>query len=465
MVASRFRKINTPLFTVLILCWLIICLFLLGQTSVLAEELEEEQEAGQETGEAEHLPLVWEAEKTGVLNRPSAILWDGDRLIKTGVFSIAFSFDFDSDPELDPDPDPDSGPDSDSETDTWKKRYAGALSTLSDLAWNGSSYVVVGDDGHIASSPGGEEWTGQESGTGERLRGISWNGSRFVVVGDKKTILVSTTGSRWNDRSFSGYSEDELERKLERIENEIEIIDRAIRRLNQQVDARLLQQQENERKRLENEQSRLEDLLDGEPAALHDVAWNGRLFAAVGDEGNIYTSSRGHSWTERRSSTVRDLYGITWGEGRFVAVGSGGRIVTSINGMHWQRVDSGTEENLYDAAWSSYEFAVVGEKGTILVSSCGLEWEQVEITVIEAEDENDKGKDENDETNNETKGEDKEEGFSKSLYSITWADHRFVAVGERNLVVQSEVMERDDPAAGEDADPEKSNEKEGPAVD
>ena len=51
-------------------------------------------------------------------------------------------------------------------------------------------------------------------------------------------------------------------------------------------------------------------------------------YVAVGDSGNILTSSDVTTWISRTSGTTNRLYGVTYGNGSFVTVGRSGTIFT-----------------------------------------------------------------------------------------------------------------------------------------
>jgi hypothetical protein len=80
--------------------------------------------------------------------------------------------------------------------------------------------------------------------------------------------------------------------------------------------------------------------------------WIVKLFVSVGEDGIIFTSSDGNSWTERTSGTSEDLYEVTYGNGLFVVVGEDGIIFTSSDGNSWTERTSGTSEDLFGVTYS-----------------------------------------------------------------------------------------------------------------
>ena len=76
--------------------------------------------------------------------------------------------------------------------------------------------------------------------------------------------------------------------------------------------------------------------LDGDARWLHDIAWDGTRFVAVGDGGSIMHSADGESWAKASATATEDrLLGVVWNGSRFVAVGNGGTIVHSADGDRW----------------------------------------------------------------------------------------------------------------------------------
>ena len=102
--------------------------------------------------------------------------------------------------------------------------------------------------------------------------------------------------------------------------------------------------------------------------------WIVKLFVSVGEDGIIFTSSDGNSWTKKRTSgTSEDLYEVTYGNGLFVVVGKNGTILTSSDKTTWTERDSGTSKYLRGVTYGNGLFVTVG-RGTILTSTDGTTW-------------------------------------------------------------------------------------------
>ena len=110
------------------------------------------------------------------------------------------------------------------------------------------------------------------------------------------------------------------------------------------------------------------------------------LFVTVGDNGIIFTSSDGISWTKRTSGTTKNLYGVTYGGGLFVTVGDNGTILTSSDGTTWTNTSTNKRttlgryfsqpdaNHLYGVTYGDGLFVTVGGDATIFTSSNGTTW-------------------------------------------------------------------------------------------
>lgn len=138
------------------------------------------------------------------------------------------------------------------------------------------------------------------------------------------------------------------------------------------------------------------------PSGFYAVTYGGGVFAAVGNRGCIFTSPDGETWTMRSPGAEANLRGVTHGQGRHVAVGNEGLVFTSADGAGWTRQPPPTTNNLRGVAFGAGRFVAVGEGGgirtNILASVDGMTWTR--------------------------------QGPSPaSLYSVTYAQGMFVAVG------------------------------------
>ncbi|MBS0346340.1 MAG: hypothetical protein JSR69_07750 [Proteobacteria bacterium] len=192
------------------------------------------------------------------------------------------------------------------------------------------SYVAVGDDGVIYSSPAyvsatALSWTQVRAASGTALNAALYALAKYVAVGDGGSVLTSTDTTTWAAAT------------------------------------------------------------SGTTAKLNALATNSSIVVAVGANGTILHSSDGTTWTAATLvPTTNDLYGVTYSAlGLWVAVGANGTLLTSSDGATWTAGNSGTTATLKAAASMStvttsgsttYSIVAVGAGGVILSSTTGTAW-------------------------------------------------------------------------------------------
>lgn len=105
-----------------------------------------------------------------------------------------------------------------------------------------------------------------------------------------------------------------------------------------------------------------------------DVAFGGGIFARVGFDGLIATSSDGVTWTDRDSGSTEDLNSIAYSGDRFVAVGDSGTVLISDDGVTWNLHDAGTNASLKNVAAEGNRILAEYGLRSVLVSVDGLSW-------------------------------------------------------------------------------------------
>jgi hypothetical protein len=196
---------------------------------------------------------------------------------------------------------------------TWNRVLPIQTNFLEGAAYGNGSFVVVGGNGMILTSPDGISWTQRGGGTPNNFRGIARAPAGFVAVGNQGAVWASADGFAWTNRG-------------------------SITTNN-----------------------------------LRAIAFGADTLVTVGDEGAIFTSSNGVVWTARSATTV-SLYGMHYGNGQFIAVGDGGTILVSSNGANWVAATSGTASRLQGITFGKGLYVATGRSGTILTSSNALVW-------------------------------------------------------------------------------------------
>jgi photosystem II stability/assembly factor-like uncharacterized protein len=102
-------------------------------------------------------------------------------------------------------------------------------------------------------------------------------------------------------------------------------------------------------------------------------------YVAVGNGGNIFTSTDLVTWTPAASNTTKDLYNVSFPKDAFIATGANGTLLTSADAITWVAQSSSTSMALRGATYGtgpvgvSY-YVVVGDSGTIVTSTDGATW-------------------------------------------------------------------------------------------
>jgi len=113
---------------------------------------------------------------------------------------------------------------------------------------------------------------------------------------------------------------------------------------------------------------------------IRQVVWTGDRFVAAGNDGVVYKSTNGSTWSKvsTPAGTSDHLFAIAQGNGILVAVGRDGLCMRSTNnGDAWTITSArdlyGTED-LFGVAFGNNIFLAVGESGTLWRSEDGVTW-------------------------------------------------------------------------------------------
>jgi hypothetical protein len=175
----------------------------------------------------------------------------------------------------------------------------------------------VGDGGTIYVQRTDERWAPAVSGVTNYLRGVALLGERFIAAGEGGCIRWSDDGNYFQPAQLSPATSDWFE----------------------------------------------------------GVTASTQRAVAVGDNGSIYTSTNGATWTKATSGTTEWLRGVAFGNGAYVAVGENGKILRSTGGNSWSPITSGTTAHLnrvrYVGTTGTGQFIAIGNNGVTLSSATG----------------------------------------------------------------------------------------------
>lgn len=245
---------------------------------------------------------------------------------------------------------------------------------INGAAWNGAEYIVVGEDGLIATSALATAWQLQQRAEQTNLYTVRWLGDEFFAIGYLGKSLRSSNGVDWTPvdignttSSFWGGVARALTPSGERT-----VV------VGYQGAVRVSADREHW----------TESQMTPAPGNVYmnAVAYGDGKFVAVGDIGVVYTSPDGEAWTWRPTPTGTALKNIVYNGSVFVAAGydlGGGVILSSPDGITWTVRYETTDAQFYgprDVVWTGKAF-VAAVASVAMVSADGITWDSVEYGV------------------------------------------------------------------------------------
>lgn len=242
----------------------------------------------------------------------------------------------------------------------WERQDSDCQANLFAVSAGDDLVVAVGDEGTIVVSPNGVDcWARAKSGTKAPLRDVAFGNGRYVALGSYNTILISEDGWHWSK------ADHQLECNFRSISfgNGKWIVSGSGGTLFHSDDGKkwspvvlgfrsvchgklffadgasfLIYRDHATRcclARLEPEGTSKCDLV-GTGACLKGMAKDRDLTVLVGRDGVVIASMGDGRWGYRNSGTCVDLFGVAYGKGRFVVVGREGTILRSDDGSSWE---------------------------------------------------------------------------------------------------------------------------------
>ncbi len=202
-------------------------------------------------------------------------------------------------------------------SDTGTKTY-----NLNKVLWleTPGKFIAVGTSGTIISSTDGITWVKVTSPTPNNLNNIvQIDATTLIAVGDGGTLIKSTdSGTTWSLKTnWTTYNLNSI--SYSSSQNKIVVVG-ASGRTGYSSDL--------------GETWTANSVITGS-VSLNDIANNGTNWVVAGNEGRIYTSTNGVSWTETIIENVR-YYRVQYLNSRFIVVGFRGRVYESTNnGVNW----------------------------------------------------------------------------------------------------------------------------------
>lgn len=273
---------------------------------------------------------------------------------------------------------------------------------LRSIAWNGQTFVAVGEDYSdrysmgspiLIASRNGVTWFKPErppvgDPSHSFLRQVVWTGDRFAAVGS--FLLTSPDGENWTaneeiegEAIASGggttvVASGDVFRVSQDLANWQVVVAPVIDATLHWVEGRFFAA--GFCRGCPDRESSLFWSHDGMtwqraafdvPVRVRGITVHGEDLAAVGD--GVAWSTGGENWRSGHAQLAGTLTAFAAGENGMVAVGSGGELLRSANGRAWRRVFWGGADPLWGLASRGDEFLAVGDN-VVLTSDDGESW-------------------------------------------------------------------------------------------
>jgi photosystem II stability/assembly factor-like uncharacterized protein len=341
-----------------------------------------------------------------------------------------------------------------------KKRNSFSKWHISNIAFNGKTYIAAGYENETYLSEDCEHWI-QINADDVCLSDIVWTGSEFLSIGGNYKY-ISKDGLTWQKYSFNKNDKEsqkyDYTSKLVSKDNELSFF-------FDSIDNQLLNiyHYEDEFLTLGKNETILSSK-DGvnwnclhskkeDNPTIYDIAFNGHIYVAVGDTGCLYMSNNGINWSKLKLKNNSKMKNILWTGQNFLATSSSANyVITSVDGINWSENENSNEPSISSMIWTGKNFIALGkyhyaDPTTIFTSSCGVKWnKEKELCDFEGNSiaYNDKkiiivgnnGKI----FTSEKEGIWKEvnSGTDDNLNNIIWNGEKFVVVGSGKEILYSE---------------------------
>ncbi|MCX7748892.1 MAG: dockerin type I domain-containing protein [Clostridia bacterium] len=319
----------------------------------------------------------------------------------------------------------------------WSTRLLENSRNLYDIVWANNLFVAVGYGGKICISEDGDVWKDYTKWPAEGFTSIVWDGSKYLTLSTGGSALISQDGINWKWKKTNLYN-NELVRII--WDGKKYVAAGVHRNLNKatgiictSADGIFWS-------------TSWGTSYPGPNNVLHDLAYNGNMFVAVGDAGTMVTSLDGVTWTLKPPDTSEEINAITWNGEEFVAAGHS-YLATSPDGINWTKNEMPKITGIRSLSGNQNMLVACINYYSIFTSQDGLTWDHanVEITGLIGKSiwtgkefiviANDGGFYTSTDGNYWTK---KDIGINESINDMAWNGKQYIGVGSNGLLVRGD---------------------------
>lgn len=248
----------------------------------------------------------------------------------------------------------------------WTARTSGVTDHLLGVAYNGTHWVAVGQNGRIitATDPTGT-WTSRTSNTTNQLYNVAWDGTYWATCGLSGTIRYQTDPTAAWSTATSNTAQN------------LYSIAYGNGYWGVCGDGHVIQYRATDPAGAWSSADAAGTITD----SLSAINYNGTVWAAVTQTGTFKSRYRSTdpagTFSVGTTTTSAMNPGLTVNGSTFVAAGDSGKIYTSTDGNNWTSRTSGVAVSLFGAGcFAKNLYVIVGYSGTILTSPDAVTWTQ-----------------------------------------------------------------------------------------
>jgi len=297
----------------------------------------------------------------------------------------------------------------------WTRLDTPLAGNYTDIFWDGSRFIVVGDGGKIMTSVNGEQWVDVESALIDEnnLNSIAWDGNLYVVAADNGNVYTSTDLTDWYRAGVSGSTSSNVEVMWSNAISAFVL---------------LVTGAEGPAIYTSSDGDTWKSSSPVNQPAFYALAENSSSVLAMGENGEAFTSTDGRFWEQPVRAVVQraDLSAVIWAEGQYVAVGMGEAFGNGASAQIWTSQDAVKWQSFNNAGNFRRPIVDIAYNGALFVTVSGIKNSKAAI-YRSADLENWVLSDKNSFPGNSVRG----------MNAVVWDGRQFIGVGAQNNMAVS----------------------------